>query len=65
MKTTIEVSDRKEGELIKRGLEDPAARALIKVIGALQDLPSDRARARTMHWVIDHFAEVDAAEKTS
>jgi hypothetical protein len=57
VKTTIEVADRKEAALIRRGLADPATRALVKVMGALAALPTDRARIRTMRFVEDHFME--------
>lgn len=57
MKTLVEVADRKEAALIRRGLEDPETRALVKVIGALAALPSDRARRRTLAFVADSLDE--------
>jgi len=57
MKTKIEVKDRKEGELIRQGLEDPETRALVKIMGALQKLPNDWARARTLNFVNDMIDE--------
>lgn len=57
MKTTIEVSDRKEGDTIRLGLSDPAVRAFVKVVGALGTLSSDRARERVMRFVRDQFEE--------
>ena len=57
MKTTIEVSSRSEGERIRAGLRDPTARAFVIVIGALNDLASDRARARVLRFVEDQLAE--------
>lgn len=56
MKTTIEVKDRKEGEAIKAGLEDPAVRAFVVITGLLLPL-SKRAQTRIMHYVKDHFDE--------
>lgn len=40
----IEVKDEEEARLIRRGLEDPATRALVKIMGALLPLP-ERSRA--------------------
>jgi hypothetical protein len=57
MKASIEVQDRKEAEAIRRGLEDPATRAFVVVMGALSDLPSARARKRVLQFVVDHFEE--------
>lgn len=57
MKAAIEVADRKEAELIRAGLSDPATRALVKVMGALKPLESDRARMRALEFVADHFDE--------
>jgi len=57
MKTKIEVKDRKEGDLIRVGLEDPETRALVKVMGALHKLPTDRARVRTLRFVSDMIDE--------
>lgn len=61
MKTTIEVKDRREGELVKAGLEDPAVKAFVVVMGALSQLPSDRARKRVMEFVTDKLEEDVAA----
>jgi hypothetical protein len=57
MKASIEVSDRKEAEAIRAGLSDPAVRAFVIVMGALSQLPTDRARKRVMQFVRDHFEE--------
>ena len=46
MKTTIDVKDRKEGDHIRRALEQPETRAFVIVIGILADLPTNRARKR-------------------
>lgn len=60
MKTSIEVEDRKEGDLIRRGLESAEVRAFVKIMGALSVLPTDRAKARALNFVADHFAEQEA-----
>jgi hypothetical protein len=57
MKTSITVSDRKEGDAIRTGLEDPAVRAFIVIMGALLTLPSDRARRRVLVYVKDRIEE--------
>ena len=57
MRTRIEVKDRDEAKLIKQGLKDEKTRALVKVMGALMPLPSDRARSRVLHFVADKLAE--------
>jgi hypothetical protein len=56
MKATIEVSDRKEADAIRAGLDDPAVRACVIVMGALSALPI-RARVRVLEFVRDHFEE--------
>ena len=63
MKILIDVANRKEAELIRRGLADPATRALVKVIGALLPLKSKEAQVkalRTVQCVL--AAEEQAAE---
>jgi hypothetical protein len=50
MKTTIEVKDRREGELIRSALDNPEARALIIILGALQPLDVS-VQARIMDYV--------------
>ena len=62
MRAGIEVESREEADLIRKGLEDPATRALVKVMGALSALPTDRARKRVMTHVVDYFEE-QAEEK--
>ena len=59
MKTAIEVASKKEGELIRKGLEDPTTRALVVCLGALATLPSDRSRRRVLTHVEDYFAELN------
>jgi hypothetical protein len=56
MKTTIEVKDRKEADLIKTALDDPATRAFVQVVGALLPL-SPRAQQRVMNFVSDKLNE--------
>lgn len=56
MKAKIEVADRKEAELLRRGLADPATRALVKVMGAL--LPFEtRAQHRILGFAADKLNE--------
>ena len=57
MKASIDVASRREAELIRAGLEDPATRAFVKVVAVLQQLPTNRSRARVLHWVADNLAE--------
>lgn len=54
MKARIEVKNRKEAELIRRGLADPQTRALVLTMGALLPLMKDEQR-RVMNWVCDKF----------
>jgi hypothetical protein len=56
MKTTIEVKDRKEADLIKIALDDPTTRAFVQVVGALLPL-TPRERARVMNFVSDKVDE--------
>lgn len=56
MKTTVEVSDRREAEALRTGLEDPAVRAFVIIIGVLKPL-TPRARARVMQYVTDKLDE--------
>ncbi|OLE54195.1 MAG: hypothetical protein AUG51_09395 [Acidobacteria bacterium 13_1_20CM_3_53_8] len=56
MKTTIEVQSKKEGELIKRALDDPETRAFVQIVGAL--LPfTQRTRTRVLNFVKDQLEE--------
>jgi hypothetical protein len=57
MKANIEVDNRKEAEAIRAGLEDPATRAIVIVMGALSTLPNARARKRVLEFVRDYFEE--------
>jgi hypothetical protein len=67
MKATIEVKDRREAALVQTAMEDPAVRAFTIVMGALLQLPSDRARQRVLGYVKDKFEEdaAAAAEKAA
>jgi hypothetical protein len=59
MKANVEVEDRKEGELIKAGLEDEPTRALVKIMGALSQLDGNRSRLRVINFVRDFYLERD------
>lgn len=61
MKTSIEVKDRREGDAIRAGLEDPVTRAIVVVTGLLLGLPTDRARRRVLDYVTDRLAENNEA----
>jgi hypothetical protein len=62
MKTPIEVSNRREGKLIKAGLDDAQMRAMVKIQGALAPL-TDRGKLRVMRFVADYFNEMDRPEQ--
>jgi hypothetical protein len=57
VKTTIPVANRKEGDLLRAGLDDPAVRAFVQVMAVLNSLPSDRARQRVLTFVVDKLEE--------
>jgi hypothetical protein len=57
MKATIEVENREEADLIRAGLADAEVRALVKVMGALNQLPSKRAKLRSLLYVRDLLDE--------
>jgi O-methyltransferase involved in polyketide biosynthesis len=58
MKTTIEVKDRKEGDAIKRAMDDPEIRAFVVISGVL--LPFSRStQQRVLDFVAGHFKEHD------
>jgi hypothetical protein len=63
MKALIEVKDRKEGDAIRAGLEDPSVRAFVVVMGALKMLPTDRARRRVLQFVVDKLEEDNERNK--
>lgn len=56
MKTTIEVTDRREADAIKTALDDPTTRAFVVVVGTLLPL-TDRERKRVMMFVSDKLDE--------
>ena len=51
MKASIDVNDRKEAALIKAALDDATVKAFVLVMGALAQLPSDRARESVLSFV--------------
>ena len=51
MKTTIDVANRAEGDLIRAGLANPVIRATTQVLGALSALPNDAARVQVLSFV--------------
>ena len=57
MKMTIEVTNRREAELIRAGLADAQTRAVVTIVGALSLLPSSRAKARVLEFVSDALDE--------
>jgi len=57
VKAAIEVSNKKEADAIRAGLNDPAVRAFVVIMGVLSVLPSQRSRERVMQFVADHFSE--------
>jgi hypothetical protein len=57
MKANIEVANRKEADALRAGLEDPAVRAFVLIIGVLKALPTDRARQRVLQYVTDRLDE--------
>jgi len=57
MRAWIEVENRKEGQAIQAGLADPSVKAFVVVVGVLNTLPTDRARARVLRYVADQLAE--------
>lgn len=59
MKTYIDVANRKEAVLLRRGLEQEDVRAMVLVMGALAVLPTDRARARALRFVSDMLTDMD------
>ena len=57
MRAWIEVENRKEGQAIQAGLSDPSVKAFVVVVGVLNTLPTDRARARVLRYVADQLAD--------
>jgi len=63
MRATIEVEDREEAKLIRRGLADKETRALVKVMGALDKLPNKNMKIPTMNFIRDYFRAVRGNEQ--
>lgn len=63
MKAKIEVENRKEAELIRRGLADPGTRALVKIMGAMSGL-TKRQQIRSLRFVGDCFDDQQSANQT-
>jgi hypothetical protein len=57
MKARIDVKNRQEAENLQRGLARPDVRAFVITMGALETLPSDRARERVWTFFYDYFKE--------
>ena len=56
MRVSIEVRDRREGEVMRVGLDDPAVRAFVVIVGTLKPL-SKRAQGRVLRYVMDRLEE--------
>lgn len=56
MKATIEVKDRRESEAIRTGLDDPAVRAFVVIVGTLSPL-TKRHQSRVLQYVKDALEE--------
>ena len=63
MQTRIRVANRKEADLIRRGLSDANTRAYVKVVGALSKLPTEWAKVRTLNFVRDFLREKEAMKQ--
>lgn len=59
MRTTIEVKDRQEAALIRRGLADPETRAVVCIIGALKPLPTKRMQRLTLELAQEKLRAAD------
>jgi hypothetical protein len=57
MRSWIEVENRKEADLLRRGLVDKEVRAFVTTMGALSTLQSKQAKERVLRFVVDHFRE--------
>lgn len=62
MHTTIVVKTRREGQAIRRALEDPETRACVVTMGELLALPTDRSRLRVIQYVRDLLDEQQASD---
>lgn len=65
MKATLDVKDRREADAIRSGLEDPAVRAYVVVMGVLSELPTQRAKRRVLQYVADLLDERDEMKETA
>jgi hypothetical protein len=63
MKATIEVESKHEGELIRLGLAEPEARALVKVMGALAPLSTKARKQRVLKFITDLITDLDNASE--
>lgn len=63
MKTTVEVTNKREADLVRQALADPEARVLVNVMGALLTLPDARARLRVMSFISDRLTQDGHADK--
>ena len=59
MKTPVEVLNRREAASLQRAMADPTVRAFVLIMGALLELPSDRARRRVLEFAIDKSSELE------
>ena len=59
MRASINVTNRKEADNIRRGLANSDVRAFVVTIGALSKLPSERAKMRVAQFVQNYFVERD------
>ena len=64
MKATIDVASRDEAKQLREGLEDPAVRAFVTIIGVLKPM-TPRARARILAYVTDRLEENEEARVAS
>ena len=55
----VEVENRKQARDIDAGLRRPDVRTFALVMGVLDQLPSQRAQARVLQFVVDHFSDPD------
>jgi hypothetical protein len=53
MNIRVPVKDKAEAHAIEHALDDPTTRAFVIIMGTLQQLPDDRARARVLAWAFD------------
>lgn len=56
VKVAIEVKNREEGNLIKAALLDPTTRAMVLIMGALSELPTNAEKLSVLRFVEAKFA---------